>query len=329
MISYSCVLFLQHGQTKLARQLTLLMATCIYVGNCVKDVVCAPRPPPPVHRVVSSGTEETSAEEYGLPSSHTINIICFAGYVLHYLNGQLVEPRAFATTAVLFTIVVLLVISGRLYLGMHSPIDVLAGCTIGTVLLLCWCCIDEYLDAYVTSGENVVTFWAAIAILALYAYPTPESPTPSFEYHTAFNGVAFGIVSGVRRTFSHYPSELASELPLAPAHIGLKTALGIVTIFAAKEGSKYLATIFLPFLCSLLETLFGFRFRSTSYVKSMRKGVEDGTKASVEKFGGATKTFCKIDDPMDVDTGIRSVQYATMGWAVVELVPCVFSLFAL
>lgn len=34
-------------------------------------------------------------------------------YVLHYLNGQLVEPRAFATTAVLFTIVVLLVISGK------------------------------------------------------------------------------------------------------------------------------------------------------------------------------------------------------------------------
>lgn len=43
--------------------------------------------------------------------------------------------------------------------------------------------------------DAVVTFWAAIAILALYAYPTPESPTPSFEYHTAFNGVAFGIVS--------------------------------------------------------------------------------------------------------------------------------------
>jgi hypothetical protein len=27
-----------------------------------------------------------------------------------------------------------------------------------------------------------------------FAYPKPEFPTPSFEYHTAFNGVAFGIV---------------------------------------------------------------------------------------------------------------------------------------
>lgn len=43
--------------------------------------------------------------------------------------------------------------------------------------------------------DSVISFWAAIAILGLYAYPTPESPTPSFQDHTAFNGVAFGIVS--------------------------------------------------------------------------------------------------------------------------------------
>lgn len=37
---------------------------------------------------------------------------------------------------------------------MHSPIDVLAGCAIGTSLLLGWCNFDEYLDAFITSGEN-------------------------------------------------------------------------------------------------------------------------------------------------------------------------------
>jgi hypothetical protein len=78
---------------------------------------------------------------------------------------------------------------------MHSPIDVVAGCAIGASLLIFWCHIDEYLDAFITRGDNVISFWAAIAVLALYAYPTPESPTPSFGYHTAFNGVAFGIVS--------------------------------------------------------------------------------------------------------------------------------------
>ena len=40
------------GNQKLARSCTLLMATCIYSGNAIKDVVCAPRPScPPVARI--------------------------------------------------------------------------------------------------------------------------------------------------------------------------------------------------------------------------------------------------------------------------------------
>lgn len=48
----------------------------------------------------------------------------------------------------------------------------------------------------------VTTFWAALSFLLLFAYPTPEIPTPSFEYHTAFNGVALGIVSTTFYSFS-------------------------------------------------------------------------------------------------------------------------------
>lgn len=48
-----------------------------------------------------------------------------------------------------------------------------------------------------TISDAVTSFWAALSFLLLFAYPTPEIPTPSFEYHTAFNGVAFGIVSNL------------------------------------------------------------------------------------------------------------------------------------
>jgi len=37
---------------------------------------------------------------------------------------------------------------------MHSPIDVVVGCAIGASLLIGWCIIDEYLDAFITGGEN-------------------------------------------------------------------------------------------------------------------------------------------------------------------------------
>lgn len=60
-------------------------------------------------------------------------------------------------------------------------------------------CVLAKLPAYswfsCTVSCAVTTFWAALSFLLLFAYPTPEFPTPSFEFHTAFNGVALGIVS--------------------------------------------------------------------------------------------------------------------------------------
>ncbi|GJX38758.1 lipid phosphate phosphatase delta-like protein [Tanacetum coccineum] len=62
------------GHGKLARQMTLLMAFCDYTGNCIKDVVSAPRPKsPPVRILTVTEDEKENAMEYGLPSSHTLN----------------------------------------------------------------------------------------------------------------------------------------------------------------------------------------------------------------------------------------------------------------
>lgn len=43
--------------------------------------------------------------------------------------------------------------AGRLYLGMHSPIDIFVGCAIGASLLLVWFNVDCYLDTFIIGGE--------------------------------------------------------------------------------------------------------------------------------------------------------------------------------
>ncbi len=48
----------------------------------------------------------------------------------------------------------MLATTGRLYLGMHTPIDVAAGLALGALLLLGWCMVDDYVDAFITTGEN-------------------------------------------------------------------------------------------------------------------------------------------------------------------------------
>ncbi|KAE8701677.1 Carbon catabolite repressor protein-like protein [Hibiscus syriacus] len=51
-----------------------------------------------------------------------------------------------------------------------------------------------------------------IELLSLFAYPTPELPTPCFEYHTAFDGVTFGIVAGIQQTYHQFHHETVPRI---------------------------------------------------------------------------------------------------------------------
>ncbi|KAF5473394.1 hypothetical protein F2P56_010006 [Juglans regia] len=204
------------GHGRLARQMTLLMAFCDYLGNCVKDVVSAPRPSsPPVRRITATKDEEDNAMEYGLPSSHTLNTVCLSGYLLHYLLSypQYEDASIKCFGLALVCLVVGLIGLGRIYLGMHSLVDVIAGLTIGLMILAFWLTVHEYVDFFIVSGPNVTSFSAALGLLLLFAYPTPELPTPSFEYHAAFNGVAFGIPGSSKHTISFTMKEFHVYLP--------------------------------------------------------------------------------------------------------------------
>lgn len=48
----------------------------------------------------------------------------------------------------------LLFFIGRIYLGMHSVIDILAGLLFGLGILAFWLAVDEYIDSFVVSGQN-------------------------------------------------------------------------------------------------------------------------------------------------------------------------------
>ncbi|PPR98524.1 hypothetical protein GOBAR_AA22137 [Gossypium barbadense] len=185
------------GHGKLARQMTLLMALCDYLGNCIKDVVSAPRPNcPPVRRITATKDEEENALEYGLPSSHTLNTVCLSGFLVCYVLSYTQCEDAFVKlgAVTLACLLVGFIGFGRIYLGMHCLIDIIGGLVFGFMILAIWLTVHEYVDAFIVSGQNVTSFWAALSFLLLFAYPTPEFPTPSFEYHTAFDGVVFGIM---------------------------------------------------------------------------------------------------------------------------------------
>ncbi|CAA6659060.1 unnamed protein product [Spirodela intermedia] len=316
----------EHG--KLARQMTLLMAFCDYVGNAMKDLVSAPRPSsPPVRRITATKDEKENAMEYGLPSSHALNTVCLSGFLLHYMIANGLQKDASNVIYIGISLVFLLVALiglGRIYLGMHSFIDVLGGIGLGITILSFWINVYGYVDDFIISGQNVTSFWAGLSLLLLFAYPTSELPTPSFEYHTAFTGVAFGIVSGVQQSSLHLsyggaPRMLPSEL--TPSILLGRLLLGLPIILVVKFCSKALAKWSLPILCNAL----GIPIRSSCYVPGL-KAPGSNEKPESKQLSSLHKiSALSPQEPFDVDTGIRFLQYAGLGWSVVDLVPSLFA----
>ncbi|XP_059646445.1 lipid phosphate phosphatase delta-like [Cornus florida] len=316
------------GHCKLARQMTLLMAFCDYLGNCVKDVVSVPRPnSPPVRRVTATKDEKENALEYGLPSSHTLNTVCLSGYLLHYVLSYSQNRDAFTELAgvAIVCLLVGLIGFGRIYLGMHSVVDVIGGLAFGLVILPFWLTIHEYVDNFIISGQNVTFFWAALSFLLLFAYPTPELPTPSFEYHTAFNGVALGIVTGIQQTYHQFhhenvPRIFTYQLTI-PNFLG-RMVVGIVTILLVKFCAKALSKWSLPIVANTL----GIPIRSTSYIPALSASTSGKKSDGTRQSSYFQKMFLlSQQDSFDVDTGIRFLQYAGLAWSVVDLVPSLFS----
>ncbi|MBA0767757.1 hypothetical protein Gotri_016614, partial [Gossypium trilobum] len=300
------------GHGKLARQMTLLMALCDYLGNCIKDVVSAPRPNcPPVRRITATKDEEENALEYGLPSSHTLNTS----------EDAFVKLGAVTLACLLVGFIGF----GRIYLGMHSLIDIIGGLVFGFMILAIWLSVHEYVDAFIVSGQNVTSFWAALSFLLLFAYPTPEFPTPSFEYHTAFDGVVFGIVTGIQQTYHQFhheavPRIFTSQLTI-PTFLG-RMLVGIPTILIVKFCSKALAKWILPVVSNAL----GIPIKSTSYVPMLNGSATDKKSSEIKQSSYIHKMlFFSQQDLFDVDTGIRFLQYAGLAWSVVDLVPSLFS----
>lgn len=141
-----------------------------------------------------------------------------------------------------------------------------------------------------------------------------------------FHFITLSQVSGVQQTYHQFhhdsvPKIGTPQLPVT-AFLG-RILVGIPTILIVKFCSKALAKWMLPVVSNTL----GIPIRSSGYipllnadVKKKKKTNDDGTKKMSSKY---------FPSWFDVDTGIRSIQYAGLAWSVVDLVPTIFTLLSL
>ena len=123
-----------------------------YIGHLLKDVVANPRPWVEDDRIVPEERALGDSAGYSTPSGHTVCIAAGLGTLITILK------KRWAT--VLFLAMILIVMFSRLYLGVHTLLDVVSGALFAAIIIaINWCLIRiSYRD------EN-----RYIAVAALYA----------------------------------------------------------------------------------------------------------------------------------------------------------------
>lgn len=237
------------GRWRLACKLTYLMMTCLYVGNALKDLLSIPRPfyltqgnTCAIRKVGSQkGSQKTDTEEYGLPSTHALNGLCFSMYTLVELNrtGYLGgKPLYVAIGGALAW--VSLVCFGRVYLGMHCPMDVLAGLLLGACILPLWCMVDTWLVPWLVSSSHVVLYHVILTCTLIIVYPRPVTHTPSFKYCMSFVGASLGLLLSVWSSNNGRLEGLWLDIPgdSWPLVLLKRVALGLGVTVLLKKVSK-------------------------------------------------------------------------------------------
>ena len=154
------------------------------INGALKVTVCAYRPWIRDPRIVPYGDSMTTATGYSFPSGHTTN----AGTV--FGGGAVRRDFPRALRAVLFLIVALVGFS-RLYLGVHTPQDVLVGAAYSLLVMWLTLKLMRWLEEHPEKEMLVVCIGIGISVLlALYAGLK--------SYPEDFDGEGQLIVDGVK-----------------------------------------------------------------------------------------------------------------------------------
>lgn len=223
-----------------------------------------PRPAsPPVVKL-----EQRYVLEYGFPSTHSM-VACGLPLSLVLLSyGRYNIDLTFSLC--MSTVFCLWVCTSRMYLGMHSLLDVTAGVLYGLVVLFIFAPTLEPIDNFIMNFESAPWILFPLGLLICYAYPTVKrwSTTRSDTAIVVGTVVGFSIGCALNNYIGllHKPDKPPLYDIRYPDAIGyfevvVRTLLGMLVLVMTRQAFKPLIKYI---LCKVL-------FLNPGCVDSMRK----------------------------------------------------------
>ncbi|XP_022047571.1 sphingosine-1-phosphate phosphatase 1 [Acanthochromis polyacanthus] len=277
-----------------SRRLIMVWVWVMYLGQCTKDVVGWSRPAsPPVVKV-----EMFYNSEYSMPSTHAMSgtAIPFSLFLLTY--GRWEYPSSLGFCLALSWC--LLVCSSRIYLGMHSVLDVIAGVLYSVLILVFFLPALDLIDDF-----NLNCRFAPLVIISLHlglglfsftldTWSTSRGDTAQI----LGTGAGVALASHVNQRLGLLPDPTPDRLPLSFPSLGtglvaaavMRLVVGVLVLVATRALMK---AVTIPLVCRV--------------------------------FGIPSDDVRKARQHMEVELPYRYIVYGTVGFNVLFLVPLLFS----
>lgn len=195
-----------------------------YSGHALKDYWQLPRPFRVDPQVVC--LEQHFVDEYGLPSTHAQAAWCIplVWLVLAWPSHMPLAIAAYLLYAVSISF-------SRVYLGVHSLIDVFVGSTLGLLIaaFVLWNAVA--LRALLTRP----LFAVLLPCVALATYPCEKKLTPSYRDTASIFGVTSGVWLG---DFVLSTLQLSPAVPLTWSVFAVRIVAGLVVLVVGHEVAK-------------------------------------------------------------------------------------------
>ncbi|OMJ13028.1 Dihydrosphingosine 1-phosphate phosphatase [Smittium culicis] len=182
------------GLGSLARGLAIVVLFIVSTTGWLKDYVSTNRPKsPPIVRLSFNSLHEL---EYGFPSTHSAYAIGCAIYltIVNLLNNPTFSYYSIFLLFVWF--LAFSVLFGRIYCGMHSPIDVYGGITVGALVSIPLALFYNELEVYVYTTFNGLLICSLITFIIFYYHPTFADKCLCYQDTFSALSVIGGIIYG-------------------------------------------------------------------------------------------------------------------------------------